>query len=149
MHYFSKFLNMNFKDAVSATRRSLEAHNLKILAEIDLRDALRKHLAADFRTYVILGACNLPLAQRAIHADENIGSILLCNVVVQEHEGRGVEISVVDPDSTIGTINHVDLKSTARELRALVQHAIDDVEAVPKSQRLLRDGEAGNHALAL
>jgi uncharacterized protein (DUF302 family) len=148
MHYFSRFVRINFEDTVDATRKSLEYHHLKILAEIDVCDALRRHLAADFRPYLILSACNLPLAHRAIRADENIGAILLCNVVIQEHE-KGVEISAADPDATIGTINHVDLKLVARELRALVQDAIDDVEAFATSQRLLRDGEAGKCALAL
>lgn len=148
MHYFSKSVRMSFEDALAALRQTLRCHHLEILAEIDLRHALRRHLAVDFRPYVILSACSLPLAHRAIQADDNIGVILLCNVVVQQHEEGHVEISAVDPDTTIGTINHVDLMWTARALRSLVQQAIDDVETPAKSQRLLRHGEAADRPLA-
>ena len=148
MRYFSKSVRMNFEDAVGATRQALECHHLEILAEIDLRHALRGHLGVDFRPYVILSACSLPLAHRAIQADDNIGAILLCNVVIQQHEEGHVEISAVDPDATIGTINHVDLMWTARALRSLVQQAIDDVATLPKSQNLVRHGEAADRQIA-
>jgi uncharacterized protein (DUF302 family) len=98
MHYFSKIVMMNFEAAVDATRRALTRHDLVILAEIDLRNAIRSHLAIDFRPYLVLSACSLPLARQALEADENSGSILLCNVVVQERDDRRVEISTVDPD---------------------------------------------------
>ena len=142
MHYFAKSVKTNFEDAVAATRRALEAHHLKILAEIDLRDALRRYLAADFRPYLVLSACSLPLVYRAIQADDSIGSLLLCDVVVQQREKGHVEISAVDPDATIGTINDVDLMWTARELRSLVQEAIDDVETLAEPQDHSRHSEA-------
>jgi uncharacterized protein (DUF302 family) len=139
MHYFSKSVRMSFEEALAALRQTFECHRLEILAEIDLRHALRRHLAVDFRPYVI---------HRAIQADDNIGAILLCNVVIQQHEEGYVEISAVDPDATIGTINHVDLMWTARALRSLVQQAIDDVETLAESQRLLRHREAADRPLA-
>ncbi|HEX5999459.1 MAG TPA: DUF302 domain-containing protein [Hyphomicrobiaceae bacterium] len=147
MHYFSKSVRTNFEDAVGATRQALEAHHLKILAEIDLRDPLRRYLTADFRPYLILSACSLPLAHRAIQANDNIGSILLCNVVVQQREEGHVDISAVDPDATIGTINDVDLMWTTRELRSLVQQAIDDVETLAEPQDLPRHSEAADRPL--
>jgi uncharacterized protein (DUF302 family) len=142
MHYFSKVVTMNFADAVDATRRALNYHQLAILAEIDLRDAMKSHLALDFRPYHVLCTCSLPLARQALEADENVGSMLLCNVVVQQHDDRRIEISTVDPDATIGTINHVDLVKISSELRTLVQHVIDDVERFAKGRHDLRQGAA-------
>jgi uncharacterized protein (DUF302 family) len=142
MHYFSRVVMMNFADAVEATRQALNYHQLAILAEIDLRDAMKCHLALDFRPYHVLCTCSLPLARQALEADENVGSILLCNVVVQQHDDRRIEISTVDPDATIGTINHVDLVEISRELRTLVQHVIDDVERFAKGRQDLRQGAA-------
>lgn len=141
-------MRTSFEEALAALRQTLKCHRLEILAEIDLRHALRRHLAVDCRPYVILSACNLPLAHRAIPADDNIGAILLCNVVIQQHEEGHVAISAVDPDATIGTINHVDLMWTARALRSLVQQAVDDVETHAKSQRRLRHGETADRPLA-
>jgi hypothetical protein len=88
------------------------------------------------------------LAHRAIQADACIGALLLCNVVIQQHEEDHVEISTVDPATTIGTINDVNLMWIARELRSLVQQAIDDVETLPKSQNLVRHGEAADRPIA-
>ena len=148
MHYFSKSVRMNFEDAVSAARQALEGHHLEILAEIDMRQELRRHLAVDFRPYLILSACSLPLAHRAIQANGDIGSILLCNVVVQQRAEGRVEISAVDPDTTIGTINDVGLMWTARELRSLVQQAIDDVETLAEPQGPSRHNELADGPLA-
>jgi uncharacterized protein (DUF302 family) len=144
MHYFSKSVKMNFEDAASATRQALERHHLNILAVVDLRHALRRHLAVDFRPYLILSACSLPFAHRAIEADNNIGSILLCNVVVQQHEEGHVEISAVDPDATLGTINDVGLMWTARQLRSLVQQAIDDIGTLAEPKDLARHSEVAS-----
>ena len=132
MHYFSRVVMLNFKDAVDATRQALKRHNLVILAEIDLHNVMRRHLAVDFRPYLVLCTCSLPLARQALEADENVGSILFCNVVVQQHNAGRSEISTVDPDTTIGTINHVDLVDTSRELRTVVQHVLDDIELFAK-----------------
>ena len=147
MHYFSKSVRMSFEEATVALRQALKHHHLEILAEIDLGHALRRHLAVDFRPYLILSACSLRLAHRAIEASDNIGSILLCNVVIQQHQKGLVEISTVDPATTIGTINHVDLMWTARELRSLVQQAIDDVETFAKSRHPSRHCEVAGRPL--
>lgn len=120
MYYFSKSTNMSFEDAVATSREVLKRHQFTILAEIDLRKTLRRHLAVNFRPYIILSACSPQLARRAIEADDAIGSILLCNVVVQQHRDGHVEISAADPAATIGTINHVELMWVARELRSMI-----------------------------
>ena len=138
MLFFSTYASMGFVDAVAATKEALKRQEFSILAEIDMRQVLRRHLSVDLRPYFILSACSLPLAHRAIKAEDAIGSMLLCNVVIQEHGDGCVEISVVDPACTIGTINHVDLIWISRELRTLVQQVIDEVESWPKSGNALR-----------
>jgi hypothetical protein len=88
------------------------------------------------------------LAHRAIQANGDIGSILLCNVVVQQQAEGRVEISAVDPDATIGAINDVELMWTARELRSLVQQAIEGVETLAEPQELSRCKEVADSPLA-
>ena len=92
MHYFSRSVTTNFDDAIAATKEALKRRKFAILAEIDVQEVLRRNLGMDFRRFVILSACSLPLACQAIEADSEIGSILLCNVVVQEHRDGRVEI---------------------------------------------------------
>jgi uncharacterized protein (DUF302 family) len=127
MYYFSNSTDMSFDDAVASTREALKRHQFAILAEIDLGKVLRRQLAVDFRPYVIISACSPQLVPQAIEADSGIGSILLCNVVVQQHRDGRVEISVADPAATIGTINNIELISVARKLRFLIQQVIDSI----------------------
>ena len=148
MYYFSKSTNMSFEDAVATSREVLKRHQFTILAEIDLRKTLRRHLAVNFRPYIILSACSPQLARRAIEADDAIGSILLCNVVVQQHRDGHVEISAADPAATIGTINHVELMWVARELRSMIQQVFDDVASRPACRPVSCDPEEPGRQLA-
>ncbi len=129
MRSFSLYVSMGFADVVAATKEALQRHELSILAEIDLRQVLKERLSVALRPYLILSACSLPLAHRAIKADDAIGSMLLCDLVIQEHGDGYVEISVVDPGCTIGTINHVEIISIAQELQSLVRKLMDDIES--------------------
>ena len=135
MLFFSTYASMGFVDAVAATKEALKRQEFSILAEIDMRQVLRRHLSVDLRPYLILSACNLPLAHRAIKAEDAIGSMLLCNVVIQEHGDGCVEISVVDPACTLGTINHVEMISIAQELQSQVRKFMDDIESAPQFHR--------------
>jgi uncharacterized protein (DUF302 family) len=148
MYYFRRFVDMRYEDAVAATKAALKRHRFAILAEIDMRQALRKHFAIDFRPYLIISACNPQLAHRAIRADEEIGSILLCNVVVHQRTNGRVEISAADPAASVGTINDVELSWIVRELRSMVQQVIDDVEAGSASGRFLHARNEADRQLA-
>jgi uncharacterized protein (DUF302 family) len=132
MHFLSKCVSISFADAVGATKDALKRQKFSILAEIDMRQVLGNDHSVDFRPYLILNACILPLAQRAIETDHAIASLLLCEVVIQEHRDGHVEISVVDPTSTIGTINHVELVSFAQELQSRTRQLMDDIDAAPE-----------------
>lgn len=132
MQFFSINVSMAFTDAVAAAKDALERRKFSILAEIDMHQILKIGLSVDVRPYLILSACSLPLACRAIEADDAIGSILFCDLVVQERRDDFVEISVVDPACTIGAINHVEMISIAEELRSMVQNVMQDIEAAAK-----------------
>jgi uncharacterized protein (DUF302 family) len=135
MHFLTTYASMAFADAVAAAKEALERQEFAILAEIDMRQILERNLSADLRPYVVLIASNLPLACRAIKADDAIASMLLCEVVIQEHGDNCVEFSVVDPACTIGTVNHVVMISIAKELQSLVRKVMNDIESAPKFHR--------------
>jgi uncharacterized protein (DUF302 family) len=135
MRFFSMYASMGFADAVAATKKALKRQEFTILTEIDMRQVLKEVSPSILRPYLILSACSLPLAYRAIKVDDVIGSMLLCEVVIQEHNGGCVKISAVDPVCTIGTINHVEIISIAEELRSLIQKAMDDITSAPRFHR--------------
>lgn len=132
MHFFSTYASMSFVDAVFAAKDALKRQEFSILAEIDMQKVLKEHFSVDLRPYLIVSACSLSMAHRVIRADDAIGSMLLCDFVIQEHSGCCVEFSVVDPACTIGTVNHVVLSSVAQELQSLVRKVMDDIESAPK-----------------
>ena len=149
MRYISNSTDMSFDDTVATTREALKRHHFAILAEIDLGKVFRKYLAVDTRPYIILCACSPRLAHRAIEADNQIGPMVFCNLLVQQHKGGSVQISVTDPADTIGTINNVDLTWLTRELRSKVQQVIDDVISRPASQSISRRSEETGRQLAM
>jgi uncharacterized protein (DUF302 family) len=149
MRYLSKSVTMKFAEAVAATKETLNRQHLAILAEIDLGNVIREYFSVDFCPYLILSTCNLQLAQQAIQAEDEIGSILLCNVVVQQYRDGRVEISAADPTATIGMINDVEVIWIARQLRSLVQKAIDDVKSFPNPRGLVRDCEEVDSQMTL
>jgi uncharacterized protein (DUF302 family) len=135
MRFFSAYASIGFAGAVAATKEALKRQEFMILAEIDIRQVLKEVSPSILRPYLILSACSLPLAYRAIKVDDVIGSTLLCEVMIQEHNRGCVKISVVDPVCTIGTINHVEMISIAEELRSLVQKVMDDIASAPEFHR--------------
>jgi len=137
MHFFSNSINASFEDALLATKDALKRHGFEVLAEVDMRKAFRKYLARDFRPYFILSAYDPTLAPHAVQIYDRMGSVLLCNVVVQQQNDGSVDISVVDPATSMYVINHVELDCIVRELRDHLQTAIEEIEARPETQRHL------------
>jgi uncharacterized protein (DUF302 family) len=129
VHYFSRCVAKSFAGALAVARQALERHGFAILAQIDVHKTLKERLRVDARPYVILSACSLKLARDALAADEEVGPMMLLNVAVQERDDRSIEISTVDPATTIGTINHVDVIRAATELRKQLQAVFDEIEA--------------------
>jgi uncharacterized protein (DUF302 family) len=118
-----------FEDAVAATREALAARGFGVLTEIDVKATLKKKLDVDFPPYVILGACNPPLAHQALTAERAIGLLLPCNVVVHAADtpGRSV-VAVLDPVAQFVITGRDDLRPLAEQVRALLVGTLEDVE---------------------
>lgn len=116
-YYFSAILPLGFDDAVRRTTDALKAEGFGIITEIDVKETLRKKLGVNFRHYTILGACNPTLAHQALQLEDKVGTMLPCNVVVQDIGGGKVEIAAVDPVASMTSIDNPRLKQLAAEVR--------------------------------
>lgn len=114
-YYFSKTLKMPFQEAVERTIAALKQHGFGVLTRIDVKYTLKEKIGADFRPYVILGACNPRIAHHALQAEDKIGTMLLCNVIVQEIDGKS-EVAAVDPVASIATIHNEVLEGVAAKV---------------------------------
>ena len=118
-----------YDEAVLAVRDALGTEGFGVLTEIDVRATLKKKLDADFRPYVILGACNPSLAHRALTAEANIGLLLPCNVVVYAGDDpRSSVVAVLDPEVQLGVTGRDDLKPLASEVKARLARVLSAVK---------------------
>jgi len=125
-YYFSKSLvNVTFDEAIQKVTESLKEEGFGILTEIDIKTTLKKKLDVDFYNYKILGACNPPYAYKALLAEDKIGTMLPCNVIVQEKEAGLIEVSAVDPAASMQAIENGELTAIANEIRAKLQKVIN------------------------
>jgi uncharacterized protein (DUF302 family) len=111
-------LNKNFDETLNHVSAALKTEGFGVLTEIDVQDTLKKKLDVDFRPYKILGACNPPLAYRALSAAPEAGLLLPCNVTVAYVADNVTEVAIVDPLAMLGIISHPDLEPVAEEARA-------------------------------
>jgi len=103
-YYFNKVVNMAFDEAIDKVTEELKKEGFGVLTEIDVKKALKKKLDVDFRKYRILGACNPQYAYKALQAEDKIGTMLPCNVIVQETEDGKVEIAAIDPVASMQSV---------------------------------------------
>jgi uncharacterized protein (DUF302 family) len=120
-------LSIPYDQAVDKVTVALKSEGFGILTEIDVKSTLRKKLDADFRRYVILGACNPPLAYRALQAELDVGLLLPCNVIVYE-EGEGAVVSIIDPLTMVGVSDNPALGEVAQEARVKLQRVVDKLK---------------------
>ncbi len=123
---FSKKVNMPFEKAIERITEELKKVGFGVLTEIDVKETLKKKLDVDFKNYKILGACNPPIAYKALQAEEELGLLLPCNVIVYEKENRSV-ISVFNPMIMTQLIENKNMSSIATEVQEKLQHALDAV----------------------
>ena len=116
-YYFSKIVPADFDEAVRRTTDALKSQGFGIITEIDVKDTLQKKLGIAFRNYRILGACNPALAHEALQLEDKIGTMLPCNVVVQEAPGGGIEVAAIDPVASMAAIDNPLLKQAADGVR--------------------------------
>lgn len=126
-YVYSRKLGTSFDEAVARTREALAAEGFGVLTEIDVQKTLKAKIGVDFRRYLILGACNPALAYEALKLEANVGAMLPCNVVVQETDGGGTEVSAIDPVASMQAIDNSELKEKAGLVGDKLRAAIERV----------------------
>lgn len=122
-------VQLSYPEAVERTKAALAAEGFGILCEIDIAATLKKKLDADFRPYVILGACNPPLAHRALLAERDIGLLLPCNVIVYAGEAPGQSVvTAMDPVEALQLTGNTEIRSVAEEVRERLERVLQAVE---------------------
>jgi uncharacterized protein (DUF302 family) len=125
-YYINKTLSgISFQEGIDRITESLKKEGFGILTEIDIKATLKKKLDVDFPNYRILGACNPPYAYKALQAEDKIGTMLPCNVIVQEKANGDIEISAVDPIASMQAIQNENLGTLANEIRDKLKACID------------------------
>lgn len=123
---FGKHVNVPYQEAVERTKAALKTQGFGVLTEIDVKKTMKEKLDAEFQPYVILGACNPPLAHKALTAEPEIGLLLPCNVVVHE-DGDGSRVMVMDPETALGIVRNPALEEVAREAKSRLQKALEEL----------------------
>ena len=123
-YHFTKTLRVPFETAVSQVTEALKQRGFGILTEIDVQQTLKKKLDVDFRPYRILGACNPPLAYQALQAEDKIGTMLPCNVIVQDVGNGVIEVSAVDPVASMAAIDNPKLATIAATVQARLKEVV-------------------------
>ncbi len=126
-YYFSKIIGGAFESAVTRVREELKKEGFGVLTDIDVKDTMKKKLNVDFRNYRILGACNPPFAHRALLAEDKIGTMLPCNVIVQEIEKGKVEIAAVDPAASMAAVENEALAEIAGKVRDSLKRVVENL----------------------
>ena len=126
-YYFSKTLDLPFDDAIARVTEELKKEGFGVLTDIDVRATMRKKLDVDFRNYRILGACNPPFAHQALLAEDKIGTMLPCNVIVQEFAVGAVEVAAIDPVASMSAVNNPQLGAVGMEVRARLQRVVESL----------------------
>lgn len=120
---------LGYDEAVTRTREALGREGFGVLTEIDVRATLKKKLDVDFRPYIIRGACNPPLAHRALSAERDIGLLLPCNVVVYAGDAEGTSVvAAMDPVEALQLTGRDDIRELALDVRQRLERALSDVE---------------------
>jgi uncharacterized protein (DUF302 family) len=125
-YYFAKSLDLPFDQAVDKTVAALKEKGFGVLTRIDVQATLKEKIGADFRPYVILGACNPKFAHQALQAEDKIGTMLPCNVIVQQLDGK-TEVAAIDPVASMQAVENASLQPVADQVRALLKSAIEQL----------------------
>lgn len=127
-YYFSKTVKGTFETIESKVKALLKTEGFGVLTEIDMQITLKEKLDKDFRKYKILGACNPPFAFKALQAEDKIGTMLPCNVIVQEQSQNTIEVSAINPMVSMQAVNNSTLRSVAHEVSSKLENVINTLE---------------------
>ena len=129
MNYYTAVrVHAPFEDTVARTRALLADEGFGVITEVDVRETMRRKLGIDFRNYLILGACNPPLAHKALESEDKIGVMLPCNVIVQQQDD-GVEVAAMDPVAAMGTIGNPQLEAVATQVKEKLDRVVAALKA--------------------
>jgi uncharacterized protein (DUF302 family) len=126
-YYFAKTLEAGFDEAVARTREALQREGFGVITEIDVRQTLKTKIGVEFRPYLILGACNPTMAHEALRLEDKVGTMLPCNVVVQQIEPGRTEVAAIDPVASMRAIDNPKLLETAQVVAAKLRAVIASI----------------------
>ena len=126
-YYFSKTIDAGFDEAVGRAREALKAEGFGVITEIDVQKTLKTKIDVDFRRYLILGACNPAMAYEALQIEDKVGTMLPCNVVIQEREPGRVEIAAIDPVASMQAIENPRLTEKAAAVADKLRNALERI----------------------
>ncbi|MCK5619842.1 MAG: DUF302 domain-containing protein [Candidatus Krumholzibacteria bacterium] len=124
-YFFAKTLEAPFEEVIDRVTDALQQKGFGILTEIDVKETLKKKLDVDFHPYRILGACNPSMAHKALLLEDKIGTMLPCNVIVQDVGGGKIEVAAVDPAASMMAVENAELENVAGEVRGMLEAVID------------------------
>lgn len=127
-YHNSKTVTTSFEETIEKVTEELKKEGFGVLTEIDVKETLKKKLDVDFRKYRILGACNPPLAYKALSEEENIGVMLPCNVIVQEKEGGIVQVSAINPMESMQSVKNPNLEEVATAVSGKLAKVIENLK---------------------
>lgn len=126
-YYFSKTLTCSFDEAVDRVIQALKQEGFGVLTDINVKETLKKKLDVDFKQYRILGACNPGFAYQALQAEDKIGTMLPCNVIVQEAVSGQVEVSAIDPVASMRAVENPRLQGIGEQVQGKLRAVIDSL----------------------
>ena len=126
-YYFSKTVTLSFDDAIEKVMAELKKEGFGVLTDIDVKQTLKKKLNVDFKKYRILGACNPPFAYKALQVEDKIGTMLPCNVIVQEIDEGQVEVAAIDPVASMQAVANPALKDVAEKVQEKLKKVIENI----------------------
>ncbi|AMC11788.1 hypothetical protein Lupro_11130 [Lutibacter profundi] len=124
-YYFNKIVSGDFNQTIEKVKEVLKTEGFGVLTEIDIKATLKKKLDVEFYNYIILGACNPTFAYKALQTEDKIGTMLPCNVIVQEKKLGKIEVSAVDPAASMNAIENEALIKVASQVRDKLKRVID------------------------
>ena len=129
-YHISKTLeNVSFDQAIEKVTEELKKEGFGVLTEIDVKSTLKKKLDIEFRNYRILGACNPPYAYKALQSEDKIGTMLPCNVIVQQIDNKKIEVAAIDPIASMRAIDNPKLEVIAKEVREKLKNVINQIKS--------------------
>jgi uncharacterized protein (DUF302 family) len=123
-YYIEKELEMKFEDAVEKVKAELKSNGFGVLTEINIHEKFKEKLDVDFRKYTILGACNPPLAYKALQQEDKIGTMLPCNVILQEKAKGTIDVAAVDPSASMQAVDNKEVDDISKEVKTMLADVI-------------------------